>query len=248
MEAVQEFLIKIADDALIYGHRNSEWTGLAPTLEEDIAFSSMSQDKVGHAWFLYKLLNEKHGFPDPDKFGFLRKANEYRCCHLTEIYTQDFGFALMRQFLFDHAEYLRYDLLKKSSYLELAQFAAKVSGEIKYHLLHADTWVAKLANGTEESKARLQTALNECWPLALGIFEEGPFEQELKEQGVFPGEKELEQAWTEKTISILSEAGLNVPEKVQPVYGGRKGYHSDDIQQLLNEMSEVLSTEPDAEW
>jgi ring-1,2-phenylacetyl-CoA epoxidase subunit PaaC len=249
-DAVKELIIKIADDALIFGHRNSEWTGLGPTLEEDIAFSSMAQDKIGHAWNLYALLHNKYGLPNPDKFGFLRDETAYKCCRFVEIYTQDYAFALIRQFLYDHADYLRYQMLLKSTNEELRQFAQKVLGEMKYHVLHADTWIKHLGLGNQESKTRMQNALNVAFPMAFSIFEPGPYEKQLMNSSVFKGEEALQKQWLETILPIIEIAGLKAPDTkdISIHYGGRKGLHSTDFAPLIKEMSEVLITGPDIEW
>lgn len=250
MEAIKELLFKMADDALIFGHRNSEWTGIGPTLEEDIAFSSMAQDKIGHAWVLYKILHEKFDCESPDLLAFNRQEKEYKCCHLVEFYTKDYAFALMRQFFYDHAEYIRYEFLSSSSFEPLAELARKIKGEIKYHILHADTWVKSLSRGTEESKARMQAALNEVYPLALGIFEKGKFEAELISQNIFAGEKALQDAWEKVVSKLISEAGLLIPVVTNETigFGGRQGYHTNQLKPLLTEMKEVFNTEPGATW
>ena len=250
MEGLKELLIKMADDALIMGHRNSEWTGLGPTLEEDIAFSSMAQDKVGHAWNLYKMLHERMDMPDPDQMAFHREEQEYKCCQLVELYTQDYATALARQFFFDHAEFARYSLLQESSIEPLAQFARKVRGEIKYHILHGDMWVKRLGQGNEVSNGRMQSAVDEMFPYALGIFEPSPLEEKIKEQRIFVGEEALKAQWFEAIRPVMEEAGLTLPneDSVEPKMGGRQGYHTDDLKPLLDEMTEVFRTAPEAEW
>ncbi len=249
--AVSELLTKMADDALIIGHRNAEWTGIGPTLEEDIAFGSMAQDKVGHAYNFYNLLSQTNG-GEVDDIAFRRKESEYKCCHLVELpIGDDFGVSLMRHFLFDHAEYLRYELLTYSTFQPLADLARKYRPEIKYHLFHANTWIKQLSAGTEESRARMQSALTELWPYALSIFEPGPFDEINKIEGIFPGERELQRKWTLAVSPILEGAGLKIPAVDEPKaqYGGRQGYHTDHFAGLLAEMTEVLRTEPDgAEW
>ncbi|MBL7776989.1 MAG: phenylacetate-CoA oxygenase subunit PaaC [Chitinophagales bacterium] len=249
-KALQQLLYKMADDALIIGHRNSEWTGIGPMLEEDLAFSSMAQDKIGHALALYTILHEHLGQPHPDKLGFMRSEAEFTCCQLVELPIGEYDFSLMRHFLFDHAELLRYEMLTNSSFLPLAQLAKKVKGEIKYHVLHADTFLKQLARGTEESKARMQSGLNYTWPYALGIFEATDNEQDLTAQNVFTGEEELKKRWLEKVSLIINNAGLTVPkvEESKIVYGGRKGYHSEYLKPLLDEMTEVVRLDPSAEW
>jgi ring-1,2-phenylacetyl-CoA epoxidase subunit PaaC len=110
-EAIKELLYKMADDALIIGHRNSEWTGIGPMLEEDLAFSSMAQDKVGHAQALYQILHAVLGEKDPDILAFQRTEKDFKCCQLVELPIGEYDFSLVRHFLFDHAESLRYDML-----------------------------------------------------------------------------------------------------------------------------------------
>jgi ring-1,2-phenylacetyl-CoA epoxidase subunit PaaC len=249
-EGIKDLLLKIADDALIIGHRNSEWTGIGPMLEEDLAFSSMAQDKIGHAIALYKILHEVLGEADPDTLGFKRQEEDFKCCQFVELPIGEYDFTLMRHFLFDHAEWIRYDMLASSSFQPLAQLAKKIKGEIKYHTLHADTLVKQLAKGSEESKARLQSALNYAWPFALGIFEKGDFEAALIKENAFAGEEELKGRWLEKVTSILQNANLQVPTtSVSKIAnGGRKGSHSEHLKPLLDEMCEVLRTDIEAEW
>jgi ring-1,2-phenylacetyl-CoA epoxidase subunit PaaC len=173
-----------------------------------------------------------------------------KCSQLVEIYSQDYAFALVRHFFFDHAEFLRYSMLQNSRYEPLAQLSKKIKGEIKYHLLHADTWMQKLSNGTEESKARMQSAVNEAFPYALGVFEPSDHDKELKEMGAFEGETALREQWLETVFPIVRKAGLTLPEAddVEPKFGGRNGYHTEFLQPLLNEMTEVLRSEPEASW
>lgn len=249
--AVNSLLTAMADDALIQGHRNSEWTGLGPIMEEDIAFSSMAQDKIGHAWALYRILHEELGGSDPDQFAFLRNEKEYKCCHFVELPNGEYDFSLMRHFLFDHAEAVRYEQLQQSSFAPLQPLARKLKGEIKYHTLHANAWISQLCRAGEESYARMQAALNTCFPLALGIFEPGgEAEQELVAAKIYPGETALKEQWLNRIYNILAAAGLNLPDEqaVEPVYGGRKGYHTAFLQPLLNEMGAVFRTDPEAIW
>lgn len=247
VQAAKDLLYKMADDQLIIGHRNSEWTGFGPLLEEDIAFSSMAQDKLGQSEHLYNLLHEL-GEADADTVAFTRNANQFHCCHLVEMPIGEYDFSLMRHFLFDMAEAIRFEMLVESSYENLSLIARKFKGEIKYHTMHANTWVQQLAHGNEESKARMQSALNECWPLALGIFEEGEHENTLKEAGIFAGEKALQEKWLAEITPLLEKAELNIPANSTPVLGGRKGEHTAHLQPLLDEMTEVYSIDPSADW
>ena len=244
-QALKELLFRMADDALIIGHRNSEWTGLGPILEEDIAFSSMAQDQIGHALAIYTILQERLGERDADALAFLRDAKDFRCCQFTEHPIGEYDFSLMRHFLFDHAHALRWEMLLGSSFEPLALLAKKLRGEIKYHVMHGNTWLKQLTNnGTEESKARMQSALNECWPLALGMFEETEGEKELAEKNIFGGENLLFEKWMNDVAPVLLECGLKIPDNAAPVLGGRKGFHTEWLQPLIEEMGSVLRSEP----
>jgi ring-1,2-phenylacetyl-CoA epoxidase subunit PaaC len=248
--AVKDLLYKMADDALIIGHRNSEWTGIGPMLEEDLAFSSMAQDKIGHAQALYTILHDILGEADPDTLAFKRDEKNFKCCQFVEQPIGEYDFSIIRQFLFDHAEAVRYESLTQSTFQPLAQLAKKVKGEIKYHVMHADTFVKQLGKGNEESHARMQSALNKSWHLALGIFEKSEYESDLISTGIFVGEDEINKQWVQKVSKVLAEAGLTVPatDESKIVYGGRKGFHSEYLNPLLNEMCEVTRIDIDAEW
>lgn len=248
-EALKELLYKMADDQLIYGHRNSEWTGIGPSLEEDISFSSIAQDKIGHAYNLYQML-EQLGEGDPDQLAFNRKETDFKCSHLIEYPTEEYDFALIRHFLMDHAEFLRVEMLMNSSYEPLANLSKKLKGEIKYHVFHGDTLIKQLGNGTEESRSRLQSSLDKAFPLMLGVFEEGDFEEQLKSDGIFEGEKVLKEKWLEQIQPPLEKASLKIPDhsSLDPSFGGRKGYHTEHLKPLLEEMTEVFQIDPDVEW
>jgi ring-1,2-phenylacetyl-CoA epoxidase subunit PaaC len=247
--ALKELLYKMADDQLILGHRNSEWTGMGPLLEEDIAFSSMAQDKVGQSLALYTLLQQV-GEDEPDTIAFTRPASQFHNCILVELPNQEYDFSLIRHFLFDTAEALRFEMLTKSSYEPLAQLATKIRGELRYHTLHANTWMKQLGTATTESIDRLQKSLDYAFPFALGIFEVSPYEQDLINNGIFEGEQKLKEKWHTKIESIISQTNLTLPDwkLVQPVNGGRFGRHSEHLQLLLDEMSEVFKIDPTAEW
>lgn len=250
MEALKNLLYRMADDALIIGHRNSEWTGLGPMLEEDIAFSSMAQDKVGFANALYTILHEQLGELNPDITAFTRNEKDFFCCHLVEHPIGEYDFSLIRHFLYDHAEYLRFEMLQNSSFTPLANLAKKVKGELKYHTLHADTWIKRLGTATEESKARMQTALNFSFPLAYSLFEPSEHEAELMQENIFDGEKILQEIWLKTIEKITAQTSLKLPEvkDITVHYGGRKGYHTEFLQPMLNEMTEVFRIDVDAQW
>jgi ring-1,2-phenylacetyl-CoA epoxidase subunit PaaC len=248
-DALKELLYKIADDLLILGHRNSEWTGLGPLLEEDIAFSSMAQDKVGQSYAVYQMLHDL-GEQEPDTIAFTRNASQFHNCQLVELPNGEYDFSLVRHFLFDTADALRWELLTQSSYEPLSLLAKKIKGELRYHTLHANTWMKQLGSATEESKARLQSSLQEALPYALGIFEESPFEKEIIATGLFAGEAELKKRWISKVEEVIAQTQLQLPDWkiLTPQAGGRIGHHTEHLQPLLNEMGEVFRIDPKAEW
>ena len=247
--ALKELLYKIADDQLIIGHRHSEWTGFGPLLEEDIAFSSMAQDKIGQSHALYSILHEL-GEQPPDTLAFMRNAEQFHNAVFTELPNGEYDFSLIRHFLYDTALALRVEMLSRSSFQPLAQLCTKIRGELKYHTLHANTWIRQLGAATDESVTRLQQSLDYAMPFALGIFEESPFELQLIDKGIFDGEKVLLARWKDTIAEGISQTKLRLPsiDGIAPVTGGRTGTHSEHLQPLLDEMSEVFKIDPSAEW
>ena len=248
-DALKELLYRIADDHLILGHRNSEWTGMGPLLEEDIAFSSMAQDKIGHSLAIYTMLNQL-GEPPPDTVAFMRDASSFRNCIFLELPNGEYDFSLVRHFLYDTAAAIRFEMLTASSYEPLAELSIKIRGELKYHTLHANTWMKQLGTATHESVRRLQESLEFALPYAIGMFEESPFEAELIREKIFAGEAMLRERWQQKVSELLAHTQLKSPEwkNIDPVVGGRRGKHSEHLQPLLDEMSEVFKIDPNAEW
>ncbi|MEO1052441.1 MAG: 1,2-phenylacetyl-CoA epoxidase subunit PaaC [Bacteroidota bacterium] len=247
--ALKELLYKIADDQLILGHRNSEWTGLGPLLEEDIAFSSMAQDKVGQSHAFYAILHEL-GESEPDTIAFMRNADQFHNCQLVELPNGEYDFSLIRHFLFDHAELIRFQMLAESSYEPLSLLAKKLQGEVRYHVMHANTWIKQLGSATDESIKRLQGSLDFALPYALGIFELSPHESSLIDNKIFAGEDALKARWLESIEKVISETQLNLPDATvaSPVLGGRTGLHTEHLQPLVEEMSEVFKIDPSADW
>jgi ring-1,2-phenylacetyl-CoA epoxidase subunit PaaC len=247
--AVKDLLFKIADDQLILGHRSSEWIGLGPLLEEDIAFASKAQDKVGQSLAFYKLL-EEFGEADPDITAFSRDANEFHNSTFVELPNGEFDFSMIRHFLFDTAEYIRFDELSKSSYQPLSNLANKLKGEIRYHIMHANEWINQLGNADSETVTRMQKQIDYAMPFALGVFEPSKFEDSLISDGIFSGEKALQSAWQEKISEVIGETQLTLPtfDNLKPEFGGRYGQHTEHLQPLLTEMGEVIQSDPSAEW
>ncbi len=254
--ALIEYLYMLGDDELLLGHRASEWTGIGPILEADIALSSIAQDEMGHAEVLYGLL-EALGEGTPDELAFNRDLPHWRNAIFSELPRGDWGFTVVRHYLHDVAEHIRWQALANSSYEPLAQVARKLLVEEKYHLVHSQTWVRKLGNATEESHRRMQAALDRAFPYALGLFEPTELEAVRVEAGIAPAESELQQRWLDDVVPFLQQAGLTVPVEqtatgwrptVEPVYGGRQGTHTEYMEQLLDAMQFVYRLEPGAKW
>jgi ring-1,2-phenylacetyl-CoA epoxidase subunit PaaC len=165
-----ELLLEIADDELILGWRNSEWTGIAPFLEEDVAFSSIAQNEIGHARALYELAARDLG-TDADALAFDRAPEEYRCAPIVELRRLEWARTIARHFLYETADAIRLEALKASADPEVAGLAAKMDREEAYHRMHAEMWVQRLL-ASDEGRARLREAVDELWAYALGVLDD----------------------------------------------------------------------------
>ncbi len=249
MEALPAFLTALADDELMMGHRASEWTGLGPLLEADLALSSIAQDEMGHALLLYTHLHEAFDQPDPDHQVFYRDAAEYRNAVFCELPRGDWGETVMRHFLYDLAEQIRWAALTFSSYAPLAAIAKKALPEEKYHLVHGQTWLKRLAYGTEESHQRMQGWLTELLPYALGLWEPMEGEADLVTAAITPASETLRDQWWTAVSNALGEAfALPALEAITPVYGGRSGTHSPHRTQLIDAMQMLHRQLPGTKW
>jgi len=183
--ALATYLLTWADDELVLGHRDSEWTGFAPQIEEDVAFSSIAQDELGHATLLYGLAARLSG-DDPDRLALRRAVPEYRHVALVERPNGDWAHTIARHYLYDLADAIRIDALRDSLYGPLAAAARKMAREEHYHLLHDATWWERLRDGTPESADRLATAARDVLPLAVDLFGEIADEDRLVAAGILP--------------------------------------------------------------
>jgi ring-1,2-phenylacetyl-CoA epoxidase subunit PaaC len=158
-----QLLLELADDELIVGWRDSEWTGIAPTLEEDVAFSSIAQNEIGHARALYELAAQELG-TDADALAFDRSPDEYRCAPLVELHLLEWAHTIARRYLYEEADRVRIEALKSSPDEAVAGLAAKIDREEVYHRMHAELWAARL-----REEPRFRAAVEELWPYALGV-------------------------------------------------------------------------------
>jgi ring-1,2-phenylacetyl-CoA epoxidase subunit PaaC len=274
---VRELLLALADDEFVTGYANSEWTGIAPLLEEDIAFSSLAQDELGHARVLYELLSELqiadcrlqieaepnlqstiYNLQSPDAIAYGRAPSGFRNARLVERPRGDWAYSVSRQFLYDTADYARLQSLCRSTYAPLADAAASIIREEKYHLLHAQTWLDRLASGGPEARKRQRAAFEALWPDALGLFEPLPREAELVAAGVLPDSfAALQQRWLSNIAEPLRRLGLPFPfaegqggwqPLVAPEYGGRRGERSEHFMTLYEQITSVYRLDPNASW
>jgi ring-1,2-phenylacetyl-CoA epoxidase subunit PaaC len=167
-----QLLLSLADDELILGWRDSEWTGVAPTLEEDVAFSSIAQNEIGHARALYELAASELG-SNADALAFDREPSEYRCAPLVELHLADWARTIARRYLYEEADRVRVEALRESDDTELAGLAAKIDREEVYHRMHAELWESRLRD-----EPRFREAVQELWPYALGVLDD-PLRPEL---------------------------------------------------------------------
>ncbi len=231
-------------------HRNSEWTGHAPILEEDIAFTNLAVDEMGHASLWYRLHAELAGEdPEthPDQMVFFREAPFFRNVQLVELPRGDWAFSMLRQYLFDAAESVWLPGLTKSSYQPLAETASKIAREEIYHLRHTQAWIQRLGRGTDESHRRLAKALTEIWPYALQLFVPGPGEADLAEADLIPSKAALREAWLAAVEADLERAGLALPGVETPRVTNRRA-HSEHLVGLLTEMQSVARAYPGVSW
>ncbi len=246
-EATIGLLYRLADDDMTLGHRHTEWTGLAPILEADIAFSSIAQDQIGQARAFYTLLHEL-GEPDPDALVFARKPEDFRCCALCTLEKGNWAFSTMRQFLYDMAKQLRLQHLAESNYEPLAKLVRKLRGEQKYHVMHGHMWISRLGDATSESHAYMQEALDAQYGYALGMFESNELTAKAAKHGISPAEEQLCDEWKGQVHEALELAGLNIPQNATAKSGGRIGSHEPVFTTLLADMRSVYELDPAATW
>ncbi len=245
--ALTALVLALADDEMILGHRNSEWTGHAPILEEDIAFSNIAQDEIGHAILWYRIF-ENLTSRDSDYLVFFREARDFSNVQMMELPKGDWAFTIMRQYLFDAFEMTRLKHLTASTYQPLADAAAKIRTEEIYHYRHTVNWVKRLGLGTEESHRRMQTALDQVWAYALQLFVPLPDEAQLVAEKISPEAKFLRGEWEAIVLPVLKESDLIVPPTRTPICASRE-QHTEHLTALLVEMQETARLEsPDVKW
>jgi ring-1,2-phenylacetyl-CoA epoxidase subunit PaaC len=246
---VFHYLLRLADDRLVLGHRLSEWCGHGPILEEDIALANIALDLIGEATLLYKLAGDAEGKGrNEDALAYFREAVDYRNALIAELPKGDFAFTIVRQFFFSVFSLLQMEALKKSSNADLAGIAAKAAKEARYHVRHSAQWVVTLGDGTEESHARAQRAVDELWRYTGELFLADAIDRDAATVGVGIDPSTLADTWRAQVDDVLRRATLTVPAVSYMQRGGRDGKHTEHLGLMLSEMQIVARSHPGASW
>jgi ring-1,2-phenylacetyl-CoA epoxidase subunit PaaC len=243
------YLLRLADDRLVLGHRLSEWCGHGPILEEDIALANIALDLIGEATLFYKLAGAAEGKGrDEDALAYFRDAVDYRNVLLVELPKGDFAVTIVRQLFFSVYSLLQMEALAKSTNAELAGVAAKAVKESRYHVRHSAQWVVTLGDGTEESHRRAQRAVNDLWRYTGELFLADAIDEEAARAGMGVDPSTLADAWRAQVTDVLQRATLAVPSVSYMQRGGREGKHTEHLGHLLDEMQIVARSHPGASW
>ena len=248
-DAFFEFLLRMGDNALILGHRNSEWCGHGPVLEEDIAMSNIALDLIGQTSLWLGLAGEVEGQGrSADDLAYLRDAWDFRNLLLLERPNGDFGKTLMRQFMFDAFHFHQLQALTGSADPRVAEIAAKALKEVSYHLERSAEQVIALGDGTDESHARMQAVLDEQWGYALEMFTSDASDAAMAAAGIAPDPASLRAPWDETVDAVLAQATLKRPDSSFAHKGGKQGTHTEHLGYILAEMQFLQRAYPGASW
>lgn len=247
--AIYQAILELADDNLVLGHRVSEWCGHAPLLEEDLAMPNMALDMIGTARTLYARAAELEGKgQSEDDMAYLRGEREYRNCLLVERRNEDFAHTMLRQLYFAAFMKPYWEAAANSTDEVIRGVAGKAVKEMAYHIRHAGEWVIRLGDGTEESAARMQDAVEALSIYVDEMFDSSDAAKEAEEAGVLPKRADMRPAFDATIAHIFAEALLDVPAVEYPHTGGRDGRHGEDLGHLLAEMQSLYRAHPGANW
>jgi len=244
-----DYTLRLADNALILGHRLSEWVGHAPVLEEELALGNMALDLIGEARVLYAYAGNVEGKGrDEDALAYLRDVPEFRNTLLVEQPNGDFALTIVRQLLYAAFSCPFWRELSASRDATLAAIAAKAAKEAAYHLRHSAEWLIRLGDGTAESHRRAQTALDQLWPYSGELFEVDPIEETLVARGIAVDPRSLRCEWDHTVDGCLAQATLDRPTDRWMQTGGRLGRHSEHLGHVLATMQFLQRAYPGATW
>lgn len=248
-KALLDYCIALGDDALMLGHRLSEWCSNGPFLEEDLALTNVALDFIGRARMFYAHAAEIEGRGrGEDDYAYLRDCREYRNLLINELPNDDFAFTMARQLLVDVFDVEFFGRLAGSSDPGLAAIAAKAVKESRYHLRRSEDWIIRLGDGTEESHRRTQDAFEQIWGYAAEMFDMSAQEQQLAEAGIAVDRGALKTGWSAKVHGVLKHATLTVPADDWSSRGGREGIHTEHLGYLLAELQFLQRAYPGLQW
>jgi len=248
-QAIVNYAVRLGDDAIVLGHRNSEWVSNGPFLEEDIALGNVALDYIGRARMFYSYAAELSGDDKTeDDFAYLRDEREFQNFLINELPRGDFAYTIVRQLFVDVFNTYYLAALIESSDETLAAIAAKGAKETKYHLRRSRDWTLRLGDGTEESHNRMQAAIDDLWGYTHELFEHDALEQRLIDAGIAVDASVFKDQWMADVKAVLEEATLVVPDVEWAVRGGREGYHTENLGHLLTEMQFVYRSYPNSQW
>lgn len=247
--ALLTYTLRLGDNALVLGHRLSEWCGHAPVLEEDLALANMALDLIGQARLLLSYAGQLEGCGrDEDALAYLRDAGDYRNVLLVEQPNRDFAATMVRQLFYATYAELQFAALAGSADPSLAAIAVRSAKELAYHVRHASEWIIRLGDGTGESHRRLQEALTELWPYTGELFELDEYDSELIAAGIAPDPTLLRPRWNAAISPVLERAKVEEPRGEWMQSGGRSGRHSEHLGHLLAELQFLPRAYPGATW
>ena len=246
------YILQIADNSLIYGHRLSEWCGHGPILEVDMALTNIALDHIGAARNLYQYAAQlEGGGKTEDSYPYLRDVRGFRNALLLELPKGDFADTMARALYFDAFQVHFYTALEQSSDTQLAAIAEKSLKEVLYHLRFSSEWVVRLGDGTDESTQRMQQALLRYMEYTGELFSASEAEARLIEAGIAVNIADLKSAWTETVTATFEEAGLVFPLQAEHAFfqsGGKKGIHTEHLGFILAELQYMQRAYPNCEW
>jgi ring-1,2-phenylacetyl-CoA epoxidase subunit PaaC len=244
-----QYLLRIGDTALIHGQRLAEWCGHAPIVEEDIALTNVALDHIGQARALLTRAGQLEGQGyDEDQLAFLRDERDYRNVAMAELPRGDFGFTVLRCAMLATWFRLLWERLHDSSDTELAGIAGKAVKEARYHQRHAADWVVRLGDGTDESRTRMEAALQQLWRYTPELFESDTVDEQAAAQALGPRWSDLREPWLAEMQALLDDAKLDMPKDSAFRSTGKQGVHTEHMGYILTELQYLQRTYPGGAW
>ncbi len=247
-----DYTLYLADSSLIMGHRLSEWTGHGPMIEQDIAITNIALDLIGQSRNFYQyaaeiISNQGEKKTTEDDLAYLRDAPEFKNLLITELPNGDWAKTICKVFFFSTWQFYFYQKLIYAEDKQLAAIAEKSLKEVTYHVKWSGDWIIRLGDGTEESKKRIEKAIEDLWPYTGEMFVMATFETHLK-NSVSIDVSSIKNDWQEKVASVFKEATLSVPAESWMQSGGKNGVHTEHLGYILAEMQFMQRAYPGLEW